>query len=309
MVTEPVEVPGSLRALSFDKLTNQSKRPQRHTSLIVHYNIHNTLVKSLLSPLFVLTPPIAHPHYHRTFASQKIDNEMKKSAKLFLGLSVAAIGVLWILNVTGVIGFDIFFRGWWTLLLILPSIAAFINRPNLGAFWGVAVGVVLLLQAQGLIDWSIFWKLCLAVIFIAFGCVLIFSKDGRPENWNRPEAEGGCETVQLEGKNILRITSAFGEQNRRVEGEPFEGACIDASFGSVRLDLRNASINEDVRIDIKAKFAGVGIYLPDDVAVEVYSNTSFGGVNDKTAGASSRRNASHTIHIFADCNFAGVEIR
>lgn len=40
---------------------------------------------------------------------------MKKLAKLFLGFSIAAIGVLWILNVTGVIGFDIFFRGWWTL--------------------------------------------------------------------------------------------------------------------------------------------------------------------------------------------------
>lgn len=234
---------------------------------------------------------------------------MKKSAKLFLGLSVAAIGVLWILNVTGVIGFDIFFRGWWTLLLILPCVAGFIDRPNLGAFWGVALGVVLLLQAQGLIDWSMFWKLCLAVIFIVFGCVLIFSKDGRPEYWNRPEAEGGCETVSLEGKNILRITTAFGEQNRRIEGEPFEGSCIEASFGSVRLDLRQAVITEDVRIDIKAKFAGVGIYLPDDVAVDVHSNSSFGGVNDKTADSPTRRSASHTVHIFVDCSFAGVEIR
>ena len=234
---------------------------------------------------------------------------MKKSAKLFLGLSVDAIGVLWILNVTGVIGFDIFFRGWWTLLLILPCVAGFIDRPNLGAFWGVALGVVLLLQAQGLIDWSMFWKLCLAVIFIVFGCVLIFSKDGRPEYWNRPEAEGGCETVSLEGKNILRITTAFGEQNRRIEGEPFEGSCIEASFGSVRLDLRQAVITEDVRIDIKAKFAGVGIYLPDDVAVDVHSNSSFGGVNDKTADSPTRRSASHTVHIFVDCSFAGVEIR
>lgn len=234
---------------------------------------------------------------------------MKKSAKLFLGISLAAIGVLWILNVTGVTGFDVFFRGWWTLLVILPCVAGFINRPNLGAFCGVAVGVVLLLQAQGLIDWSIFWKLCLAVIFIAFGVILMFSKDGRSGNWNRHEAQGNCETVPVDGKNILKITSSFGEQNRRVEGEAFEGSDIDASFCSVRLDLRKAIFNGDVRIDVKAKFAGVGIYLPDDVAVNVHSNSSFGGVNDKTADSPSRRSASHTVHIFAECSFAGVEIR
>lgn len=102
---------------------------------------------------------------------------MKKLAKLFLGFSIAAIGVLWILNVTGVIGFDIFFRGWWTLLIILPCTAHLIAHPNWGSFCGIALGAILLLQAQGYIDWSVFWKLCLAIIFIAFGVVLIFFQE------------------------------------------------------------------------------------------------------------------------------------
>lgn len=78
---------------------------------------------------------------------------MKKLAKQFLGFSIAAIGVLWILNVTGVIGFDIFFRGWWTLLIILPCTAHLIAHPNWGSFSGIALGAILLLQAQGYIDW------------------------------------------------------------------------------------------------------------------------------------------------------------
>lgn len=73
---------------------------------------------------------------------------MKKLAKQFLGFSIAAIGVLWILNVTGVIGFDIFFHGWWTLLIILPCTAHLIANPNWGSFSGIALGAVLLLQAQ-----------------------------------------------------------------------------------------------------------------------------------------------------------------
>lgn len=100
----------------------------------------------------------------------------KQLAKQFWGFSIAAIGVLWILNVAGVIGFDIFFHGWWTLLIILPCTAHLIANPNWGSFSGIALGAVLLLQAQGYIGWSVFWKLCLAIIFIAFGIVLIFPR-------------------------------------------------------------------------------------------------------------------------------------
>lgn len=233
---------------------------------------------------------------------------MKKLAKLFLGFSIAAIGVLWILNVTGVIGFDIFFRGCWTLLIILPCTAHLIAHPNWGSFCGIALGAILLLQAQGYIDWSVFWKLCLAIIFIAFGVVLIFSKNGRPESWNCHDTRGGCSTISRDGRNILKISSAFGEQNHRVEDEAFDGADIDASFGSVRLDLRNAIFNEDVEVRVKASFAGVGIYVPKDVNVDVRSNSAFGGVNNKTADRLRQQTNSHTILIIAECSFAGVEV-
>ncbi len=232
---------------------------------------------------------------------------MKKLSKLFLGFSVAAIGVLWILNVTGVIGFDIFFRGWWTLLVILPCTAHLIAHPNWGSFSGIALGAVLLLQAQGYIDWSVFWKLSLAIIFITFGVMLVFSKDGRPDCWNRKDSMGECSTISREGKNILNISTAFGEQNRRLDAEVFEGADIDASFCSVRLDLRDAIINDDVVINIKANFAGVGIYVPKDVNVEVHSKSSFGGVNNRIPER--QQSGLPTIVINAECSFAGVEVR
>ncbi|MDD7711105.1 MAG: LiaF-related protein [Alistipes sp.] len=104
------------------------------------------------------------------------------------------------------------------------------------------------------------------------------------------------------------MSSAFGEQNHRVEAEEFDGADIEASFGSVRLDLRNAIINDDVQIHIKASFAGVGIYVPKDVNVDVRSNSAFGGVNNKTADRLRQQTGSHTIHLIAECSFAGVEV-
>ena len=207
---------------------------------------------------------------------------MKKLAKQFLGFSIAAIGVLWILNVTGVIGFDIFFRGWWTLLIILPCTAHLIAHPNWGSFSGIALGAILLLQAQGYIDWSVFWKLCLAIIFIAFGIMLIFSKSGRPESWNCHDSRGGCSIISRDGRNILKISSAFGEQNHRVEA--------------------------DGQKPIQDSFAGVGIYVPKDVNVDLRSNSAFGGVNNKTADRLRQQSGSHTILIIAECSFAGVEV-
>lgn len=135
-----------------------------------------------------------------------------------------------------------------------------------------------------------------------------FSKSGRPESWNCHDSRGGCSIISRDGRNILKISSAFGEQNHRVEAEEFDGAGIEASFGSVRLDLRNAIFNEDVEVRVKASFAGVGIYVPKDVNVDVRSNSAFGGVNNKTADRLRQQSGSHTILIIAECSFAGVEV-
>ena len=61
---------------------------------------------------------------------------------------------------------------------------------------------------------------------------------------------------------------------------------------------------------MKASFAGVGIYVPKDVNVnvDVRSNSAFGGVNNKTADRLRQQSGSHTILIIAECSFAGVEV-
>lgn len=74
------------------------------------------------------------------------------------------------------------------------------------------------------------------------------------------------------------------------------------------MDLRNAIFNEDVEVRVKASFAGVGIYIPKDVKVDVRSNSAFGGVNNKTADRLRQQSGSHTILIIAECSFAGVEV-
>ena len=46
---------------------------------------------------------------------------MKNLSRILWGIVLIFIGVIWGLNRTGVADINIFFDGWWTLFIIVPS--------------------------------------------------------------------------------------------------------------------------------------------------------------------------------------------
>ena len=75
---------------------------------------------------------------------------MKQAFKIVLGLSLIAVGVIWILNVSGVLNFSFSLEGWWTLFIIIPCLGALIEGPDrIGACIGLSIGIILLLCARG----------------------------------------------------------------------------------------------------------------------------------------------------------------
>ena len=49
---------------------------------------------------------------------------MKNLSRILWGIVLMFIGVIWGLNRTGVADINIFFDGWWTLFIIVPSITS-----------------------------------------------------------------------------------------------------------------------------------------------------------------------------------------
>ena len=90
-------------------------------------------------------------------------------------------------------------------------------------------------------------------------------------------------------------------------GETFEGADLNAVFGGVDCDLRNAIITRDCVISASAIFGGVDILVPANVNVKVSSNSIFGGTSNKAAG----RNLpdAPTLYVRSTCLFGGVDIK
>ena len=193
------------------------------------------------------------------------------------------------------------------MFIIIPSICGLLgNKDKTGPAIGLGVGVLLLLAEQNVIDWDMFWKIGLAVLVIALGLGMMFGS--RITSKRREEDNGSpLEILNRDGKNIRVVNASFGEQNLSLGGEIFEGADVTASFASVHLDLRGATINEDVEMKVDCKFAGLVIYAPNDLLVKVTAESTFGGVDDKRRIILS--NQTRTLYISGSCVFSGIEIK
>ena len=100
---------------------------------------------------------------------------MKDLGNKILGLIFIVIGIIIMLNALNVTSIDIFFDGWWTLFIIIPSLVSLINQKDItGSLIVLFIGVLLLLSAQNVLDFDIIWKLLLPAIMIIIGLSFIF---------------------------------------------------------------------------------------------------------------------------------------
>ena len=230
---------------------------------------------------------------------------MNRNNKVIWGSALVLCGIAWIVCIC--LHINVLFEGWWTLFIIVPSLCGLLGHSDkTGPAIGLGVGILLLLAMQGVIDWDMFWKIGLAVLVIALGLGMIL---GNRITQSKRFTSGAqdLKTISRDGKNIRVVNASFGEQNLNFAGEVFEGADVTASFASVHLDLRGATINEDVELKVDNKFSGLVIYAPNDLLVKVVADATFGGVDDKRRVILS--NQTHTLYISGQCVFSGIEIK
>ena len=99
---------------------------------------------------------------------------MKKFGSSLWGLVFIAVGIIVGLNSFKVTNIDLFFNGWWTLFIIVPCfIGLFTDNDKTGDTVGLAVGVILLLCCQDILNFDILWKLLLPIILIIIGGIAI----------------------------------------------------------------------------------------------------------------------------------------
>ena len=227
---------------------------------------------------------------------------MKKVSSILWGIALIALGVVFALNALQITDIDIFFDGWWTLFILVPSVVSlFTGKDKTGSVIGILIGVFLLLCCQDVLEFEMLWKLAVPAVIIVIGFKLIF---GGIFGGKRSEI---MKEMQNSGAVPKNVSATFSSQNVGMNGEYFTGAELNAVFGGVNLDLRGAVIDRDCVINATSIFGGIDIFLPDTVNVKVNSNSVFGGVSDKKH-QNSKDNAV-TVYVNGTCMFGGVDIQ
>lgn len=208
------------------------------------------------------------------------------------GIIIVAIGVCFLGNNLDLWNVDIFFDGWWTLFIIIPSFIGLFKR---GSFFsstlGLVIGLLLLLAAQDFIAWHMVGKIFIPVLIIMVGLSFIFKPNFK--------------TKQISKKGKKEFVGIFSGCEEKVV-DKFEGANCVAIFGGVDLDLRDADIKEDIVIECVSVFGGIDIKVPDNVIVKTSGVPVFGGVENKACSPKDKK--THTIYINYVCVFSGIDV-
>src|SRR5258708_9405822 len=155
---------------------------------------------------------------------------------LLIGLIIAAIGVLLLLENLGVRYVDDAWR-YWPVILILVGISRAATACGMGGrVWGgmlVIAGTIFLLGNLGIIRgdvWRFFWP----VILIGIGISMLARALERRIHSSKSSAavnSGAGRTTD----STVNEWAVFGGSRRRVESQEFEGGDVLAIFGGVEL--------------------------------------------------------------------------
>lgn len=225
---------------------------------------------------------------------------MKNFRSVLWGLVLVAIGLIVGLNALDVTEIDLFFEGWWTLFIIVPSFVGLFNDNNkTGNIIGLIIGCSLLLACQDVFEFELIWKMMIPFILVVIGLSIIF----KDLLHNKVKKE-----INRLNKNTDKYYCAtFSSQDINFDNEEFKGCKLDAVFGGIKFDLRDAIIKDDVVLEVSCVFGGIDIYVPSDVKVKVSSTPIFGGVDNKYKN--NKDDKAKTIYVNATCIFGGVDIK
>ena len=225
---------------------------------------------------------------------------MRTGKSIMWGIILLLVGVALGINSLGIFDFDIFFDGWWTLFIIIPSfINIFTDDNKVTSIVFLIIGVLLLLACQNIIDFNLIKKLLVPMIIVLVGLSLIL------KNAFNTKINKSIKEINTNTKASGEYNAVFSGQDIKIGNEEFNGTTVSAIFGGITLDLRNAIINKDIVVNCTAIFGGIDVYVPSNVKVQVKSNSIFGGVDNKSKSSEE----GITIYINATCIFGGVDIK
>lgn len=158
----------------------------------------------------------------------------RKHGNQLIGIVLILAGIYWACKAFDLIQFSISFRGWWTLLIIIPCLLGLKegkSRP--GNIVGLFLGVMLLLWRQNILPGNFLPAIILGLVFVFIGLYIMFgsSKSKSTGHDDHKYNESQQYTYQQEGykerysyDGTTQSKSAAGERENHPENNNSVGS-------------------------------------------------------------------------------------
>lgn len=163
----------------------------------------------------------------------------------------------------------------------------------------VALGVLLLLQMNGLIQVRELVRLWPVALILIGGAIAVQASRGKPDGRCFPVGglvwvlalgllasytmDRKANATSLQGEGRVNLFAVMGADRRPAVEGAFRGGQVTTVMGGANLDLRRARVapGETVVVDVFSVMGGTELRVPADWKVDVETMTIMGGVNDQ----------------------------
>lgn len=221
-----------------------------------------------------------------------------------------AVGILFLAEELGWIDYNLFrYLVSWKMLLIVIGVVQLIKKQLIPGAVLIAVGAYFLMPHT--IGFGIFFP----SLFILVGVIILFKrpKIGGQISYEQTASTHSrnedYQTFDSRDNGYVESNVTFGSVKHIVMEPEFKGAHLQASFGSLVLDLRRTTLQKpETFIDIDASFSGIVLFMPTHWNVIADMDTALGGYDDKRYFNHDIDN-THKVIIRGKAACSGIEIK
>jgi predicted membrane protein len=218
------------------------------------------------------------------------------------GVILIVLGIVFLLDQLGIAQIGGFVWRLWPLILVVVGVVQLANSPRnwIGPAILIGLGAIFLIDSFGILGisaWALIWPLGIILV----GAAILLNQTNRRSRHDDDEVPVGDDTVNA--------SATFGSHKARSTSQAFRGGSVSATFGEVKLDLRDAVFAPGgATLAANATFGNVEVRVPMNTRVILEGTPFLGDVSDHTTPRLTEGEPP-TLRVLAAAFLGGVSIR
>jgi len=228
-------------------------------------------------------------------------SQKHSSGRIFWGLVLILVGVLFLLDRMGQLDFGELIGRWWPLILVAAGLWHLIAnqfRDVVGGLFLIVIGAMFQLaklEILGRSAWHYIWP-ALIIILGLWVLAGAFRRQAGPK-------------IPTSKEDTLDAFAIFAGLERRIESQNFRGGKATALLGGIDLDFSQVRLAEGkASLELTAILGGIDVRVPRHIRVELDGSPVLGAIEDKHL-YTPVSGGDQTLYIRATAILGGIEIK